>query len=157
MKLRKLLEAKSIGKIYHLVSLNSMRYIMKHDVLESYNFSGISTTRNKNLTYYVGDRQNYFRLVLDGDKLSDKFQINPFSYKSVSGSVGDEMEEKIKTQKITNISKYIIEIQVLQHQIDHVFKMLDDPDEDRTEFLNGILELVADVKRWKVPTKIVNH
>lgn len=155
MKLRTILEGKQVGKLYHLVSLPSMRHILKTDKLESQYFSGISTTRDKHRTHYVGDRGNYFRLVLDGDKLANKFKIEPFSYKSIQGSVGDEMEEKIKTQTILNISSYIIEIQILQKQINHIFKILADTDDETDEFLNGILILVDDVKNWKVPVKIV--
>ena len=93
--------------------------------------------------------------MLDGDKLSNKYKIEPYQYRSISGTVGDEMETRIKTEKISNVSKYIFRIEILQQQIEHLFTMRDEPEDEG--FVNSVKELIKKVENWKVPVKFVEN
>ena len=50
------------------------------------------------------------KLELDGDKLSEKYKIEPFAYTSVTNTTFSESEEVIKTSRIDNIFKYVNKI-----------------------------------------------
>lgn len=106
----------------------------------------ISVTRNKNLhktkefsnlelsrsgpsvTTLLGD-DNYdipsIRLTLDGDKLSERYRIEPFrfyyapSYITKAGPKNDEYEEKIITKEIKDLSQYIVAIDDVKNEIPH--------------------------------------
>jgi hypothetical protein len=71
------------------------------------NFKGfVSFTRNKN--YKRHDTENNVQFVLDGDKLSEKYKIIPYSHFGGRGEY-DEMEERIY-DSIINLDKYVIDI-----------------------------------------------
>lgn len=114
-------EAKQIGIIYHLLTLEKLLFVLKNNKLESWNFyAGISTTRNKNLNNYVGSGVAlFFKLELDGDKLTEKFKISPFSYTSSTGVSFQEYEEIIKTTKIDNIWKYVNKLIIIKDNIEN--------------------------------------
>lgn len=104
-----LLEAKSVGNLYHIVDLDKIFYILDNNKITNYHFRYISTTRDKSLSGYVGDNPtSFFKLELDGDKLSNKYKIGPFVYKSRTNiSFTEEKEEVIKTNEIKNVMQYV--------------------------------------------------
>lgn len=56
---------------------------------------------------YLGDNSSsVFKLVIDGDMLSNKYKIKPFRFKSNNNQYFDEYEEQVQTNKIDNILKY---------------------------------------------------
>jgi len=124
----KLFEGKKLGKLYHIFDLEKCDYILSTNSLSSYKFSNISTTRNKNMSYYIGDSPvSIFKLELDGDKLSDKFKINPITYPSNEVGYGSikkirlqEFEEQIKTNKIPNIRKYTNKFIINKERVEHL-------------------------------------
>lgn len=126
-------ESKQVGELYHVCSLEAyLKYIKPNNELKaSGNFNNwlhngdtnyISFTRNKR---YVPDSigVNFanvlIQLVIDGDKLSNNYKIEPyndFAFDSdgkinndYSKRYGTESEEIVKGP-IKNISKYIKEI-----------------------------------------------
>jgi hypothetical protein len=135
-KLEKLLlnEAKQVGTLYHVCTLNAfLKYILPTDTLSAsgkynnYLYGGknyVSFTRDKNFvvsTNTVNHARILIRLVVDGDLLSERYKIGPyndFAYDTKSGNFDPsndyhksrEMEEVVKGP-IKNISKYIKEIQ----------------------------------------------
>ncbi|MFW6243390.1 MAG: hypothetical protein ACOC2W_04455 [bacterium] len=104
-----LLEGKQVGNLYHIVDLEKIFYILENNKIKNYHFNFISTTRDKMLNHYVGDSPtSIFKLELDGNKLSNRFKIKPFVYKSITDiSFYEEKEEVIKTNEIKNVMQYV--------------------------------------------------
>jgi hypothetical protein len=91
-------EAKSVGELYHMTLVGQILYMGHEDFVFYSNrlvssgtaYEGqyfISTTRNPRLKFYGGESEedNYARIncnariVIDGDKLSEKYQVFPFA------------------------------------------------------------------------------
>jgi len=72
-------EAKQVGILYHFTTINNLEDILKSKGLKSDFFDYISFTRNFNLqktSDYFKDHK--VRLTFDGNKLSNKYKIEPF-------------------------------------------------------------------------------
>ena len=80
-------EGKKVGTLYHFTRLSSLLNMLPNFDLKSYQ-EYISFTRNYNLIhpkhnnsfsldYEIGDKRNV-RIVIDGDKLSNKYKIKPY-------------------------------------------------------------------------------
>jgi len=149
IKLKDILnEAKQVGILYHYTSKAGLKSILDSNELnittESYRdhtLYFISFTRNKNF-HRKGNNWNVktdYRITIDGDKLSNKYKIQPFAYvpgwdytdnweydwledESESDrrnffdatSQYDEQEERISfkgpNEKVDNIKQYIIAV-----------------------------------------------
>jgi hypothetical protein len=149
IKLKDILnEAKQVGILYHYTSKAGLKSILDSNELnittESYRdhtLYFISFTRNKNF-HRKGNNWNVktdYRITLDGDKLSNKYKIQPFAYvpgwdytdnweydwledesesdrRDFFDATGkyDEQEERISFKdpngKIGNIKQYIIAV-----------------------------------------------
>ena len=141
-------EGKQVGKLYHYTSEDGLKGILETNKLnasEEYYLRKelyfISFTRNKNFHKKEMKWQvkTDYRITLDGDKLSDRYRIQPFAYipgwnyednweydwledepesvvKDFFNQTGDydEQEERIyfknKNGGISNLKKYIISI-----------------------------------------------
>lgn len=117
-------EAKSISTLYHVLSIESLFFVLDNNMIKSKDFSFISTTRSKMMNNYVGDTStSIFKIELDGDKLSNKYKISPFTYKSATNiHFTEEHEEQIKTQKISNISTYIKRVILIKKRVENLKK-----------------------------------
>lgn len=85
---------------------------------------GISTTRNKNLhklDYFTSLELGldefdtpFIRLTLDGDLISQRYETKPFRYYFTDISPvkprKDEFEERIMTEHIPNLSRYLVRV-----------------------------------------------
>jgi len=103
------LESKSLGNLYHIVDIEKLNYILDNNKIQSYKAGEgkISLTRNKMLTGYLGDNSSsVFKLEIDGDKLSSKYKIKPFRYKTRNAGYLDEYEEQVQSSRINNIFYY---------------------------------------------------
>ena len=100
-------EAKQVGTIYHYTRLGALQSILETNKLISQR-NYISFTRNKNLYPW----NTSVKLSFDGDKLSNKYKIQPFSDidNIIKGS--DEYEERVMLHEINNLSKYILVIEI---------------------------------------------
>lgn len=136
-------EEKQVGIIYHYTSLWSLLDILKDNFLiaktDVFNsvpegFKHISFTRDKNFHKSPtrdsdGIGGTSVRIVIDGDKLSNKYKIEPYNYFGDKKELGDwaeskgklkdrfEAEERIyigKIQKISDINKYVISYEILR-------------------------------------------
>jgi hypothetical protein len=128
-------EDKQVGTLYHSSNLDNSKDIIKTNTLKTFNkdlnslinyrslrddniiFSpfgpilkdktkikpSISFSRNK---MYKRDKDDVL-FVIDGDKLSQKYKIVPYS--QFGGRKSDEMEERLY-RDITNLDKYIIKV-----------------------------------------------
>lgn len=130
MKLKYILnEMKQVGILYHYTNIINLLSILTTNKLISKNVPYISFTRDKlfhkNTRYNIGGME--CRLVIDGNKLSNNYKIKPYSYHfyDLPDVKNDESEEKIDTNVIKNIDKYIIDIELFfneneyQNQINH--------------------------------------
>lgn len=78
-------EAKQIGNLYHFTALKNIIPILESQVLIPNGEGQISTSRRPNMDVsgfmkmQMG-KSNIARLMLDGDKISNKYKIRPFVY-----------------------------------------------------------------------------
>jgi len=108
----KLIEAKQVGVLYHITSIINLLSILKTNQLQGA-VNGTSTTRDRlGWKTMRGIAGNQCMIVLDGDKLSNKYRIQP--YQDTTDSYTDEQEETIITRVINNIDRYILKIVFLK-------------------------------------------
>jgi hypothetical protein len=117
------LESKNIGILYHIIDIEKLDYILDNNKIDSYRAGDgkISLTRNKMLTGYIGDNSSsVFKLEIDGNKLSSKYKIKPYRYKTKNAGYLDEYEEQVQTNKIINIFNYINKIIIDKKRVLHL-------------------------------------
>jgi len=125
-----LLEFKNIGPLYHIIDMEKLKFIIENDFLKpKHFFGGISTTRNKMMNGYTGDSPvSIFKLELNSQKLSNNYKITPISDTTTEiDSYGyrktvhfNEFEERIITNKIYHISKYINKLIIIKKRIENL-------------------------------------
>jgi len=81
--LKEINEGRQVGEIYHFTSLDFIYDILKSGKLEPSpnrleKLGFVSFTRNRALST-MGGFKSQVRIVIDGDKLSDKYQILPYA------------------------------------------------------------------------------
>ena len=135
IKLKDILkEAKQVGIIYHYTTFEAGLKILKSNQLKSSNAAdstndkpvfAISFTRDKRFhnDHNIGFEESSFgqspqlRFTIDGDKLSNKFKIGPYSQQGVfdKSEKGFEAEERVISDKTFTIplSNYLISVDVL--------------------------------------------
>jgi len=100
-------ESKQVGIIYHYTTYKAVLDILKSNSLKSKNFGKwISFTRSK----YPLFSDDVVQISFDGDKLSEKYKIEPFNF--FNNYSKDEKEERIEAKEIRNIDKYIISVKI---------------------------------------------
>lgn len=142
-----LTEAKQVGLLYHSTRLDNAIEILEQNKLFAVRDIGISTSRHLRNPYSA---DNQVTFVLDGDKLSNKYKLEPFEYPGVTkadyetviqtnkhaqniydyrktltdlfNNEQDESEVVIDGSTLNNITSYLTEIIVNLNQIN-----LDDP------------------------------
>jgi len=126
-------ERKQVGKLYHFTDLKKVYRILKDNELKQNTTSaytnlasGVSFTRNKNFqktNKYFGWYDMAVNIIIDGDKLSDKYKISQFhdnqtyitldpsELRMFKGRDVDEAEERT-TKPIKQLNKYITGIEI---------------------------------------------
>lgn len=129
-----LLESKQVGTLYHVCTLNAyLDYILPEDKLSAsgkyrnWLYGGnscVSFTRDKQFvveTDEVHDADILVQLVIDGDKLSEKYKIGPYNdlvydlegnYVDDSRVIKYREKEEVVLGPIKNVSKYIKNIYI---------------------------------------------
>lgn len=104
--------AKQIGTLYHLTNLTGLNGILRSNSIKSSNlYDGVSFTRDKMLNSYKSRNRNlFFKLLIDGNKLSENFKINPNQYIQENGRILFESEEFIKIKELKDLNKYLLGI-----------------------------------------------
>jgi hypothetical protein len=122
-------EAKQVGTLYHYTTLESLKdIIMSNQLLANDpDLSGIDNYDNElDPNIDKGDMVSFTRsnpksaqfsiaqyaeviLVINGDKLSNNYKIEPSHQYGLDRLVQDEMEERVY-KDITNLDKYIIKV-----------------------------------------------
>ena len=107
-------EAKQVGVLYHFTRTGELISILKDNILKASDTWATTDdfrpfnafTRNKN-GWDVGGFPTDVRITIDGNKLSNKYKIQPFNM----GFGVDEMEERVY-KDIPDIKNYIIDITI---------------------------------------------
>ena len=107
-------EAKQVGTLYHFTRTGELINILESNILKASDMWSTNDdprpfnafTKNKN-GWDVGGFPTDVRIAIDGDKLSNKYKIQPFDMKFGV----DEMEERIY-KDIPNIKNYITSITI---------------------------------------------
>lgn len=129
LKVFNIFEARQRANLYHIFDLTKCLFILYTNSLKSFRFSNISTTRNKNMNGYLGDcPTSIFKLELNGDKLTNKYKIKPFSYVTTEIGWGGERnkkqlieyEEVILTNEISNINKYVNKFIIIKEKVEYL-------------------------------------
>lgn len=125
-------EAKQVGILYHFTTDISLLGILSRNILDIGTLPYVSFTRNKNfLRAYrhklaMGLYDISSCLVIDGDKLSNNYKIEPYNYyghydknnrDEFSIETRDEQEEIVK-KPIDNILRYIVKIIIFKNKFD---------------------------------------
>jgi hypothetical protein len=134
LKEEQLDESKQVGIIYHYTTFENGLNILKSNKLKSGETAdstkvnpiyGISFTRDKRFhnDHNVGFEESSFghtpqlRFTIDGDKLSNKFKVGPYSQQGAfdKSKKGFEAEERVISDKTFTIplSNYLISVDVL--------------------------------------------
>jgi hypothetical protein len=103
IKLKNLLEAKQVGDIYHFTPLANISKILKSQYMIPNDEKQVSATRWADMdTSVFQDLQTkpIARFMFDGNKLSNKFQIRPFSYNPGGTSDDHNDFEKLGEEQI---------------------------------------------------------
>lgn len=91
-------ESKNYQNLYHIIDFEKLRYIIENNKLSSYKAGGgyISFTRDKMMGGYLGSGPiSFIKLEIDSQRLSTKYKIKPFSFRSYNGQQFDEREERV--------------------------------------------------------------
>lgn len=111
-------ESKNYQNLYHILDYDKLNFMFTTNSIKSFNFPNISLTRNKMMNSYLGASPvSIFKIEIDAKKLSNKYKIEPFSFKTVYGERFKEYEEQVKTNKITNIFYYINKIILIKNEV----------------------------------------
>jgi len=115
--LKVLNEGKQVGTLYHFTTLRGITGILTSGKIRTNEDGVVSATRDKNLNTSEFDSEgepdeNVVRIDLDGDKISNNFQIKPYSFGHM-GKENLEFEEQIITKKDGLPIKYITNIRII--------------------------------------------
>ena len=135
--LKEIIEAKQVGDIYHFTSLKNIIPMLDSQVLIPNMEGQISTTRRPDMDIsgfmkmQMGN-SNIARLMLDGDKISTKYKVRPFTYfDGYEYTEGEDLgEEQIIVNKknfyfINYLKRIDIFITKKEKIIDKVINLLD--------------------------------
>lgn len=113
--------AKSVGNLYHYTTIDSLFKILNENALKTINLDSISFTRNKNFHKQIRDLNKPLevRLLIDGDKISNKYKIIPHSDKDFVNSPDEREQEERVFKEIHNIKNYIKLIEINEGSLDY--------------------------------------
>lgn len=117
--------------IYHATIYECFLNIIEHNFISGmndYEISRISTSRNKHYAFGRDDYEGYHghnlgdvQFILDRDLIAHKYKVSAFDweeYKRITSKTGEysddhQSEDRILTDEIVNIDKYIIGFQII--------------------------------------------
>lgn len=133
MKLKNILnESKQVGIIYHYTTIGSLISILKTlTIKDSYEFERGYVSFTRSGSGIVNLRHSLCRIVIDGNRLSNKYKIIAHSQGSSRGQKGPIRDPKNKQaeeriyQKEVDISKCIICVDILKDYANDEVSKLD--------------------------------
>jgi len=113
-------EGRQRGPLYHVLSIDSLKHVINNNAITGHHYRKISTTRNKMLNSYIGSRPSaFFKLEIDGNKLSNDYKIKPFVYKSQTRVRLEEQEEQVQTNNIKDAFNYINKVIIIKDMMEN--------------------------------------
>lgn len=116
--LKEITEGKQLGTLYHYTEIEYMVRILSDNMLkgkykDKQDMFIISFTRNQIFTSQprqLGGKNLNSRLVIDGNKLSNKYKLFPYAGYGFRRNVDKEQEERLymKDEYLNNIDAYVI-------------------------------------------------
>lgn len=168
------LESKQRHILYHFTNLYNFNEMLEKRMgfclggLSSYK-SYVSFTRNFNMISSELRPDKYsVRIVIDGNKLSNKYKIQPYIDKNYVNRNHGEWEEKIDIDDFgcVDILDCITEVNImnkplLNHDIKHHFfgnNIYSEKDEEITKYYNKFIEKITNknLKKYNFPITIVS-
>ena len=154
-------EAKQVGDIYHVCSLDSMKFISWSDSLQSAKLNTnklmggdvVSFTRNKRfISWTLNDEKFLFQIEVDGNKLSENYKVTPYN-DFVDHKEGTPLPSKTQFEEcvvgpIHNFKKYIKSVNFMY--TDDFFSTF------KSEFdFNSFVNTLEDIEYYldSIPTK----
>jgi len=130
-------ELRTKNLLYHATSFENLISILNDDVLYGTHMydRGVATSRNKDYLFYMDEDGEMFsggaetQLILDGDKIRNKYKVSPFDweeFKRHPEPVYHQSEEKILTDKIVGIHKYIVGIHLNKNVDENYLNLIGD-------------------------------
>lgn len=131
--IKKILEAKQVGTIYHYTSIHNVFSICRSNTLCSrynpqyssfYNSSPIKngvqcfTRRNDLLNANWSVDGTDVKFIVDGDLLSNYYKIEPIN--ALGSKERFEAEERVYANKIENFSKFVIGVEISNKALYHI-------------------------------------
>lgn len=155
---------RSKNLLYHSTSFSNLLEILDSNVLISYSLFdfGISTSRNKDYLFSIdyddtGDiisGGGECQLILDKDKIKSNYKIKPYDYemyKKIPDNNYHQSEDKILSNKVKNIKKYIVGIHLNKNVHENYKKLL----EKENEFIKENNIIIFD-KDWNIVNNIIS-
>lgn len=110
----KLDEAKQVGLLFHCTTLEGFTDMAYHDRIGKYPDSTICFSRDRNYNHVIGSMiTQHVQLVLDGDRLSNKYKITPYD-DGFTSRRRSESEERVETQ-ITPVGPYLLAVNLINN------------------------------------------
>ena len=140
-------EGKQVGNLYHFTTLRGATGILTSGKIKINEDGVISTTRDKNLNTAEFDTEgdpdkNIVRIDLDGNKISNSYKIQPYSFGHI-GKENLEFEEQIVTGKEGLPIKYITNIKIMVNNEDEY---------SYKKYFNSLTQIIQDKN---IPYEIV--
>jgi len=140
-------EGKQVGTLYHFTTLRGATGILTLGKIKINEDGVISTTRDKNLNTAEFDTEgdpdeNIVRIDLDGNKISNNYKIQPYSFGHI-GKENLEFEEQIVTGKEGLPIKYITNIKIMVNNEDEY---------SYKKYFNSLTQIIQDKN---IPYEIV--
>lgn len=133
-------ESKQIGLLYHILNFNKLIFVANNNILQGRDFYKLSFTRNKMLNYYVGEGAATFcKFEIDGNKLSNKYKIEPFQYQTHNGKPLKEFEETVDGP-IKNFFNYVNKLIFIKERINDM--MFIEKESKNKSKLSDALEII---------------
>lgn len=148
-------EAKQVGNLYHFTPIASLIQIIKSNklaahVADNHSSASVSLTRDSHLSRSKGSNA---RIVIDGDKLSNRYKVKPINITSsdpYSPAWETESEERVLGD-ITDLKKYIVSVDL------HIRLFQDPKYVDRTKKImnrigmDSLEDLIQFLDKHKIP------
>jgi hypothetical protein len=124
--LKEITEAKQVGNLYHFTPLSNLKKILETRYIFSNEEGYVSTSIRPNMeTSYLQNMKtkSIARLMFDGDKISTKYKIRPFSY---DGAFNSDNPEDLGEEQIMipgdrfNFIPYLKRIDIFLNKKDSV-------------------------------------
>ena len=123
-RIEKIIEGKQVGTLYHFTSLVNLFKILDDNVLRSSESNGYLSLTRDFYSHKTIARTYSCCLVLDGDKISNNYKLEPFqdSYfgTSIKKKIQDEKEERL-FKDLKNLNKYVKSITLFELNCEEEF------------------------------------